>query len=322
VLTTAAFTALVVVAVGFVPAPDHAHAQGVAEPLHLQELFAGDDGFVMTVPPLADEGASVPKGDPLAMPHVKQGDLLVRQMNPDLTAQLAELQASRDSLVAQKNTALSAADVKREAGRVRLVEAQIQSADVQIKNATEQAAKLEMKSPLTGLLVFSEMESKQHAHLKRGDRVGVVADMSHLIVRAAASNTLSGPLDSEASRRVQIRVNGRPDILMSGLIAGRVPAGTNQLPSAALGYQVGGEFGIAADDRQGTKTTENFFEVRIDDLKLEQAPDEIMADYKKTQQVPLFPGQRVVVRFDLREKSLASQAWTSLLQLFQKKFKM
>ena len=38
--------------------------------------------------------------------------------------------------------------------------------------------------------------------------------------------------------------------------------------------------------------------------------------------IPLLPGQRVVVRFDLASKPLAVQAWTALRQVFQKKFQL
>ena len=121
---------------------------------------------------------------------------------------------------------------------------------------------------------------------------------------------------------MQIRLNGRPDILLSGIITARGPAGHNILPSPALGYQIGGEFGIDPSDKNGTKTTESFLEVRIDHLKLEVSPVAIMDQYNKTRELPLLPGQRVQIRFDLHQKSIASQAYTALLQLFQKKFKI
>ena len=38
--------------------------------------------------------------------------------------------------------------------------------------------------------------------------------------------------------------------------------------------------------------------------------------------IPLDPGQRVMVRFNMKSKPLAVQAWTALLQVFQKKFQL
>ena len=37
---------------------------------------------------------------------------------------------------------------------------------------------------------------------------------------------------------------------------------------------------------------------------------------------PLLPGQRVVVRFELSPKPIAVQAWTKLLQVFQRRFNL
>ncbi|HUO10370.1 MAG TPA: hypothetical protein VM008_18840 [Phycisphaerae bacterium] len=334
--TTLAFTLLLVWAIGFLRVPDHAHAQGVVEPLNMAELFAANDGFVQNVPALnpsdptdrlavdrRSTSASAPNtNDSLALPSVAKDSLILAQYSPDLSAQLAELKATRDALEAQFRTAMQEDQQKKSVGQAQGVLYNIKSTDFQLQKTSERAAKLQLKAPFHGLLVIPDMEEKQYAYLKEGDRVGVLADLSHLIIRAAAANTLSGPLNTEASRHVQIRVNGRPDILLSGIITSRGPAGTNILPSPALGYQIGGEFGIDPADKNGTKTTESFFEVRIDNLHLEEAPPEIKADFDKTHQLPLLPGQRVLVRFDLENKSLARQAWTALLQLFQKKFKI
>ncbi len=312
VATTAVFVAVVVWLVGYVRIPDHAHAQGVAEPLHMTELFAGGDGFVTAIPSFAAS----------TMPSIPKSTLILQQTNPDLTARFGQDNAARQSLDATLRIAMNEAQEKKNTGDVGIARSQIAAADFALKVDNEQLQKLQLRAPQEGLLVIPDMEDKEHAFLKQGDRVGVVADLNHIVIRAAAANTLSGPIGTEASRTVQIRLNGRPDILLSGIITARGPAGNNILPSPALGYQIGGEFGIDPTDKAGTKTTESFFEIRIDNLRLEQAPDAIMDHYNKTRQLPLLPGQRVQVRFNLREKSLAAQAYTSLLQLFQKKFKI
>ncbi|MCL2640856.1 MAG: hypothetical protein FWD53_08435, partial [Phycisphaerales bacterium] len=175
--------------------------------------------------------------------------------------------------------------------------------------------------PLDGMLVVPGLEAYEGAYLKQGERIGVVADLNNLIIRAATSNSLSGPLETEANREVEIRPTGRPDILLTGRITTMYPAGTHQLPSQALGYQVGGEFNTSPDDRHGIKSVENFFEVRIADMAVKQ-PEDLRLKWEETGQLPLLPGQRVVVRFNMQPKPIASQVWTSLLQLFQRKFQM
>jgi hypothetical protein len=152
--------------------------------------------------------------------------------------------------------------------------------------------------------------------------VGIVADLRQLIIRAAVANDYSAQLNTEARPRVEIRVKGRPDILLTGRVYRNDNAGRNELPAPSLGFQMEGDFTTAPDDKGGTKTVENFFEVRVAELKLEQAPDDIKRAFENTGDLPLLPGQRVVVRFDLAPKPLAVQAWTKLQQLFQKKFQL
>ena len=136
-------------------------------------------------------------------------------------------------------------------------------------------------------------------------------ELNHLIIRAAASNDMSGQLHNEASPDVEIRVKGRPDMLLGGTIQKILPAGQQDLPSPALGYAVGGQMAVANDDRRGTKTTEDFFEIHINDLHFLNPSDGSGR---------ILPGQRVIVRFNMKHKPLAQQAWTSLLQLIQKRF--
>ena len=146
--------------------------------------------------------------------------------------------------------------------------------------------------------------------------------MHHLMIRAVAKNELGGLLKEELDYTVEIRVDGRPDILLTGHVFQSDPAGSQSLPSPALGYQMGGEFNTAPDDRQGTKTVEHFWEVRIADLKLESGPQDLKDQFKATGDVPLLPGQRVVVRFVFHPKPIAAQVWTKLRQVFQQRFQM
>jgi putative peptide zinc metalloprotease protein len=321
VITTLLFVTAVVMSVGVIAVPHRVRAQGVIEPAEMQDLFAGNDGFVTTVPTLEEADlaqVATQPGDVLAMPRVDKGALLVGQESPQLESQRAGMVAVRKGKLVERNVAAQNKDL----GKAKLLDDQIDSLDEQIANLDDQIGQLQLHSPINGVLVAPDMESKRYAYLKRGDHIGIVANLHHLIVKAAATNELGGPLENEANRRVEIRVNGRPDILLTGIITRAVPSGTNELPSSALGYQAGGQFNTAPDDRNGTKTVENFFEIRIDALVLESGPPAMMEQYAKTRTIPLYAGQRVMVRFDLKNKPIAAQLWTALLQLFQKKFKI
>ncbi len=321
VITSIAAVGGVVVWLGFIPMPDHARVQGVVEPAEMKELFAGADGFVDNMPADPAERPNVDTNDVnvayLAMPHIEEGATILHATNRELQAEKESLEAGQARLAIYYNMALA-----EDTGKAQEVVLKIAEGEAALNAVNEKLSHLELKAPISGLLIAPDLEDKRFAYVNRTQRLGIVADLNHLIVRAAAGNELGGPLTAEGKRRVEIRVNGRPDILLSGIVTEFFPSGTNQLPSAALGYQVGGPFNTANDDKHGTTSVENFFEIRIDRLALEKAPADIAAMYQGSTNVPLLPGQRVMVRFDLKPKPLAVQAWTMLLQMFQKKFQL
>ncbi|MEC9374427.1 MAG: hypothetical protein VYC34_11315, partial [Planctomycetota bacterium] len=118
-------------------------------------------------------------------------------------------------------------------------------------------------------------------------------------------------LIKSAADECEMRVLARPEDLHTGrLPGGRTvavrPAGQERLPSAALGYAVGGGVETAAEDPDGVTAAEQFFEVRIE-------PEE---------GAQLLPGQRVVVRFDLPDKPYGIQWFERLRQLLQRRFRI
>ncbi|HEY4330580.1 MAG TPA: hypothetical protein VGN88_12650, partial [Phycisphaerae bacterium] len=314
---TLAITA-VVVGVGFINFPDHARAQGVVEPDtdYLKEMFISEEGASRK---MNAEGRNENEFHPmvkLGMPYVKEGDVLLQAENIELEAELAENEAK----LAQYQGALREAMLNDQQA--------IPQAQTYIDTATQMIAKnkrdiesLTYKAPMTGVLIAPNLPKMQYAYIKRTDPLGLVADLHHLILRAAVANDMSAALSlEEGNQDVEIRVEGRPDILLTGQVSEYAPAGSNTLPSAALGYQVGGMLNTAPDDQHGTKTSEKFFEVRIGSLKLVSGPHNLMAKYQNSEDVPLLPGQRVVIRFSTTPKPLIKQAWTKLRQVFQQKF--
>ncbi|HVX85843.1 MAG TPA: hypothetical protein VH253_13765 [Phycisphaerae bacterium] len=311
--TTAAAVGAVVAGIGAIPLPDRSRADGVVEPLEMREVFAGADGFVQSTPALD----LAPAGDGLKVPYAAAKTTLISEYSPEMAAERAGLVANWEYYKVRR-----AMEAATDPGKAKGEEDQMNGYAQQIQELDQRMAALRVDAPISGELVLPDLESKEHGYLNRGESLGYMASLDHLIIRAAASNELAGPIAKEVNREVEIRVKGRPDIVLSGRIKEIPTAGSTQLPSAALGYTLGGDINTSPEDRQGTKTVENFFEVRIDDLQVVKAPPEVKSAYTAAHRLPLYPGQRVVVRFSFEKKPLASQVWTSLLQLFQKKFRM
>jgi len=146
-------------------------------------------------------------------------------------------------------------------------------------------------------------------------RLGERVDWARLGHRGSATVVLGGRPAFEAVPfdvvpvdvlRVELCVKGRPDLRHKGTIVKIQDAGTENLPSAALGYLAGGSIQTEAADERGTKATERFFEVRV-------LPDSSRG---------LHSGQVVVVRTALPRKPLAVQWYTAILRLFQRRFQI
>lgn len=293
--STAVVLGAAVAVVGFVRMPDRYRVEGVVEPVEMAFVYAEADGFVREV--VRGSGA-----------RVSAGDALLRAENPDLAAHRAELLAERERLAGHKRVA----DTKDLASAQALAE-QIRAVDDQIRRAEEELAHLTVRAPLAGEWVAPDVERLLNAHVRRGEKVGLVASVDRLFIRAVAGQDVAAAVVEEvnvrrndAARQVGIRVKGRADLWLAGRITKVENAGKERLPSAALGYAAGGSIPVALSDARGTKAAEQFFEILVE-------PEQCAV---------LRSGQRVVVRTEMPSKPLAAQWWRALLRLLQRRFQI
>lgn len=229
--STTAFMAAVIGFIGVFPFPDHMLVEGVLEPRNVHIVRMGANGRLVTI---MDTDT-----------RVRPGDALVRAENEEYEAQLAMARADRRE--AQTQTQLARAD-----NQLGLVQAQlerIRSIDERIAHIQRDLEALTVRAPIDGQWVAPDMEKAQGTFLARGDELGIVATTDDLFIRGFADQKI-GPLIEpevidEAARRgqepiVRVRIKGRPEDEFDALITEVLPAGSEKLPSAALGYVVGG----------------------------------------------------------------------------------
>ncbi len=305
-------------AIGLIPVPDHARAEGIveADPDDMQMIVPGGDGYVRQMDLQGRPSSADSLAARLSLPTVKAGDSLLQVDDVDMQDKLAEL---RLKLLAAK-VQLSMVQVENP-GDMGKVNAAIDDAQQELSIQEKQAKDLHVRARYDGVLYMLPGEDKAHTFIKRTVSVGAVINLHHLIVRAAASNELSGQLQDELQRQdpVEIRVIGRPDVLLKGDILA-LNIGQKILPSPALGFTAGGQINTSPDDRKGTEAVDNFFEVRTGHIRgpVTKTSDGLPID--QDDNLLLLPGQRVMVRFTFAPKPLAFQAWRGLRQVFQKKF--
>ncbi len=294
--STLAFAAAIIVGIGVIPAPDRYRVDGVVEPARLAFVHAQTDGFVREIRLASGK-------------DVRENDELLVAENPELSARHKQLLGERRRL----ETAKCLAETQDMASAQALSE-QLAALAKQIRRAEEELAFLTLCAPLSGRWIAPEVERYKEAYLHRGDKVGLIASVDDLIIRVTAGQNIAAVLcneiDAKGSRAaclVEFRIRGRgSDEKLGGRIVKILPAGQEQLPSAALGYAAGGPIQTAADDRHGTKTTERFFEIRI-------VPDASAG---------LLSGQRVVVRTEMPSRPLIFQWWQMALRFFQRRFQI
>ena len=193
----------------------------------------------------------------------------------------------------------------RDIAAAQIVERQIAAMNEKIAKIDSDLASLNVKASLSGTWISPDIDNSKGMYIRRGQQIGLVADMNDLRIRATAGQKLALLLIDEDAKKVEMKVRGRPKVKLAGRIEEIFPAGQRVLPSQALGYAVGGSMPVDVNDPRGLTAAENFFEVRV------QPADS---------SVKLFSGQRVIVRVEMSPKPLLFQWWRSLRQLFQRRF--
>jgi putative peptide zinc metalloprotease protein len=288
----------VIWAIGLLPAPDRHRVEGVVEPVDLAFVFAGENGFVEDIAPSGRE--------------VDKSTVLARSYNRELQVQVKQIRAELKELHSKRALARS----ERKLSDIETFDQQIGAKREQLAFFQDRLNRLEVTAPISGVWISPDSEDYLGTYLTSGNRVGMVANLQRVRIRAVAGQDSAAVLVRELRatsdpvaediRAVEIRVRNRPDLELTGRIETILPAGTRNLPSAALGYSVGGS--LATDPNDPSKAAEQVFEVWV-------LPDPESA-------VRLLSGQRVVVRISVNEKPLAVQWMRKLHQMFLQRLKL
>ncbi len=290
VLTSAVTVCFLFIAFGLVRMPDRCRVEGVVEPREYSVIHMKTAGFVRK---FLDSGARTGP----------DGPELIHAASPELEAKRDQLLAEYRRLQVNRQSAQT-----KEAAAAQIMDEKITALEEQIGRTRQQLDDLALISPIAGIWVAPDVDRITARHLEQGHRIGVVANLDELRIRAIASQKVASRLIVDAKPQVDIRVKGRPDIELAGRIETIIPAGQEKLPSAALGYAAGGSTRTDLDDPTGRQAAEPFFEI----LVVPSIPETMI----------LRPGQTMALRFETSPKPLIIQGWRSLLQLFQKRFEV
>jgi putative peptide zinc metalloprotease protein len=275
--------AAVVAALGLaVPIPLRTMSEGIVWLPERSHVRAGADGFVTSV--LVDPNARVSAGDPLVLTR----DRSIETRVVSLEARSRELRLQLHALDPQERVAIDGA------------RARLEDAEAELARARERLGEVLMRSPADGVFVVAGGVDLTGRYVRQGEVVGYVVDLATATARVVVGQE-DAALLRERIPAAWVRLEHDLGSVVPARIAREVPAGSDRLPTRALGTAAGGPFAVDPTDPEGTRTLERVFQF---DLAL-------LADVA----IPA-AGERVYVRFDHAAEPLAERGYRAFRRLF------
>jgi putative peptide zinc metalloprotease protein len=212
------------------------HAQG--------EVHSGIDGFVHEV--------HVASGEPVA-----KGDVLVALRDQALQSRQAVLEARLAELRIQQA-------VERPRSRVKaaMVDDDIRVVEAELGQLAEQIAALEVRSPVDGHFILDDPHGLRGRYVRQGELLGYVVQSGAPVIRTVVSQAEVGLLRA-GQPVIEVALADRIGEPLAGRWLREVPAGSSELPNAALGALGGGELAIDMQDETGRTATERVFQFDV-----------------------------------------------------------
>jgi putative peptide zinc metalloprotease protein len=290
VLVSAGITAVLLAVLAWWPAPNRFRAPGILRAERYSEVFTGTPGTVAEV--LAASGSLVRSGQPLVR-------LTSRELELELTAARAEL---------ARATAEEERAMNRNAAELAPIQSRRAVAEKRLKRIQEQELGLVVTAPQDGTWVSPQIDDRRGQWIARGQLLGQMIDdqefrFSAVISQDEAANLFSGEMNLS-----EVRLIGQADAALRVKVVRVIPAQQEILPSAALGWNAGGEVATSHQDAAGARAAEPFFELRAI-----VAPDE---------RVRLLHGRSGRIRIEMHPAPLLEQWYRKLRQLLQRRYQL
>ena len=270
----------------FVPLPLRTQTEGVVWLPDQSLVRAGVNGTFQRW--LVEPGSQVNKGTALLMMD-----------DPQLKSELAVAQAKVDEAQARYNVEQFVNPVQAEVLLQQLVYEK--SA---LDRVNERFKRLIVYSEVAGVLTVQKSQDMAGQYYKKGELLGYLMDKEQLIARVAVTQE-NIDLVRTRFKAVELRFADAISDIYRISVLREIPSALNELPTAALSPNGGGQIPVDPNDNNGLKTLERVFFI---DLSL------------PVEAIPSAFGGRVYVRFDHMGEPLLSQLHRRLRQLFLSKF--
>lgn len=234
---------------------------------------------------------------------VDRDDALVQLRDPELSFELALARAQLAETKATQRKALwhQTADLKPLSAYLALMEKRL-------RRLEERERLLTVRADRGGIWVSPEGEERRGLWVLRGTPLGEIVSRDRFEFVAIVSQANASRLFGEQIRNVSIRLHGQAAFELQVVDYTLIPAEQETLPSAALGWQAGGELQVAPTDASGLQAAEPFFQV--------------MAYVQPNEHVFMLHGRSGRIRFRLAPEPLLRQWGRRFRQLLQERYQI
>jgi putative peptide zinc metalloprotease protein len=275
-----------IVVVVWLPLPLRTRAEGVIWVPDEAHVRARTDGLIERV--VARPGATV-----------RRGDVLIICRDPQLTAQVKELEFRLEELQTRY-----AAQWLEDIHQAQIIKEEMSHVEERVARARERLADLIVRSRADGVFIVPQAENLPGRFVQQGAKLGYVLNFAALTARVVVPQA-DVDLVRHRSKKVELRLADRVSESLPAVMVREVPAASEDLPSTALGTQGGGSVAVDPGDQRGLKAIQKLFQFELG------LPTNVGI---KTL------GGRVYVRFDHGWEPLMSRWIRQLRQLFLAKF--
>ena len=270
------------------PVPLSTYAQGVLWLPEQSRVRAGSEGFIQQIVVLENT-------------QVKQGDILLEMNDPLLQSQQQILFYRKKELQAEYKKSQFNDPVQ-----AKLILEQLHSVAQEQQQLQQRIDALTVRSTVDGVFIIPQAKDLPGRFFRKGELLAYVISYPITIVRVVVTQDDIG-LVREKTQGVEIKLAERLTQVYEATVLREIPAASEQLPSVALGFKGGGIIPLDPVDETGETAFETVFQI---ELKL---PELIAIKH---------PGERVYVRFDHGNETLAMQLFRSLRQLLLRQFSL
>lgn len=226
------------------PLPKHTNATGVVWLDAQTQIYSGSDAFIAV--------SHAQPGD-----LVSQGDLLITLESPDLSANIARLEAKIRELRLNK-----AEQYISKKGRHDTIQQSISAFEKEllILHTDRQNLSLHAKTP--GIFMSPQRKHIAGSFVRRGELLAYVFSTDHLIVQAVIPQQKMGLARGDI-KHVEVRLDNDLDKAVLASIKRIQPRGKNSLPNKALGTLGGGQIPVDPHASSTTETEALFFHIDL-----------------------------------------------------------